>query len=95
MAKKSSKAAKAKAKSKTKSKTSKKSYKKSYKKEAYINPEAERLQQIVSTNNISTPFFAIDGGRLFRTADLKPYGSHEEYFADGGASDWSNVTSIA
>lgn len=44
-------------------------------------------------NNIQSPFFNI-GGTIYRTSDLKAYSNPAEFFADGGAQDWSNVQTI-
>lgn len=44
-------------------------------------------------NGITTPFYNI-GGTIYRTSDNKAYSSPEEYFADGGAKDFSNAPEI-
>lgn len=44
-------------------------------------------------NDIQSPFYQV-GGTIYRTSDGKPYTSPKEFFADGGALDFSGVQVI-
>lgn len=46
--------------------------------------------QFALQNNIQTPFYT-RAGTVYRTADGKAYSTPEQFFADGGARDFSNA----
>lgn len=69
-----------------------------YKPSRYKNLEqkgAEERVEFAKANNVTTPFFSADNGKIFRTSDGKAYPQHVGFFEDGGATDWSNVTVIS
>ena len=59
--------------------------------------KAEKQQKVefAKANNVTTPFFSVEGGKIFRTSDGKAYPKHRGFFKDGGARDWSNVTQLS
>ena len=54
----------------------------------------EQWMEFAKSHNVTTPFFSVDNGRIFRTSDGKRYATHEQCFADGVERDWSNITVI-
>lgn len=59
-----------------------------------IVTEAKNAVAFAQKNNVSTPFFT-QGGLVRRTADGKAYETPEEFYADGGAPDFSNAPQVA
>lgn len=47
----------------------------------------------VTDNQIRQPFYEING-TVYRTSDGKAYSTPEQFFADGGARDWSNISRV-
>ena len=54
----------------------------------------DAAREFATTNNITQPFFEI-GGTIYRTSDFKAYSTPEEFYADGGAHDFSNAQKVA
>jgi hypothetical protein len=56
-------------------------------------PSVTSPRKFALENNITQPFYDI-GGTIYRTSDGKAYASPEEFFADGGARDFSNAQKV-
>lgn len=56
--------------------------------------EAQRVA-FAKKKKVTTPFFSVEKGKIFRTSDGKAYPQHVGFFEDGGARDWSNVTQLS
>ena len=61
--------------------------------EAIQKQEQAVAKQFALENQINTPFYNV-GGTIYRTADGKAYSNPDEFFADGGAKDYSNAPVI-
>lgn len=55
--------------------------------------EAKRWVKFAKEKGVTKPYFGVSGC-VRRTSDGKVYQNPEEFFADGGATDWSNVHHI-
>ncbi len=55
--------------------------------------EQQSAKDFALENNITSPFYSV-GGTIYRTSDGKAYSTPDEFFADGGASDFSNAPKI-
>lgn len=55
--------------------------------------EEAQARQLAFEYGVNKPFYNI-GGTIYRTADGKAYSTPDQFFADGGARDWSNVQNI-
>lgn len=62
----------------------------SSKKSVKATAEEKKRVALAKKHKVKLPFYQICGG-VIRTSDGKAYHSPEEFFADGGARDWSNV----
>jgi hypothetical protein len=51
-------------------------------------------RQFAFGNDIQTPFYNL-GGTIYRTSDNKAYSTPEQFFADGGAKDFSNAKTVS
>lgn len=57
-------------------------------------PSVKSPRSFALENNITQPFYDI-GGTIYRTSDGKAYSTPEEFFADGGARDFSNAQKLS
>ena len=57
-------------------------------------PSVTSPKKLALENNITQPFYDI-GGTIYRTSDGKAYATPEEFFADGGARDFSNAQKLS
>jgi hypothetical protein len=55
--------------------------------------EQQAAEQFAFDNRITQPFYEI-GGTVYRTGDRKAYSTPEQFIADGGAKDYSNVQKL-
>ena len=52
------------------------------------------IQELAINSGVSTPFITING-TVYRVSDAKVYSTPEQFFADGGARDFSNAPEIS
>lgn len=55
--------------------------------------EQAQARQLAFEYGVTKPFYNI-GGTIYRTSDGKAYSTPDEFFADGGSRDWSNVQQL-